>query len=465
MSTFSDDLIEKITKEYDELKNHAEIKNMMKAIEHSSSYEDAYNLAKKVSNKLANIMSDNLPSDAYYGTLMAILEPSINNLYKDIDKACKVVQTNKNKEAGFGTKPQSAKRSKDVNSIMAHKLSLNGDYETVLQDYSCEIVDKNLKANMEFADALGYGVKITRKYDGIGLRNRKVDCTWCMSRAGTRTFKNATEAGESGMLARHQGCGCIIEYENTKTRHRSMLKKGKVEELAFEEQKTSKFKKANSIVEAEEYARQNLVVPPKYVGEGKVNFKGLPLDVVNEINEELTNLLSEYDVPKLTNLGVMNFRERLFKNSKNAPMSCVTNGGIFINPNICKSKKSIENYFKAGSEAYEICKNNYDKASASQKEIIDRYLKAGRQIVADDAPDKVKALLDHEFGHFIHFKKLTRDEVKIAVNNLEEYAPKISGYASQNSAEYIAESFCAYMNGEKNKVDDSMIKIFENIKK
>lgn len=231
MSTFSDDLNEKITKEYDELKNHAEIKNMMKAIEHSSSYEDAYNLAKKVSNKLANIMSDNLPSDAYYGTLMAILEPSINNLYKDIDDACRIVQTNKNVKDGLGIKPQSAKRSNDINSIMAHKLSMGGDYETVLQDYSCEVVDKNLKANMDFADALGYEVKITRKYDGVGLRNRKVDCTWCLLRAGTRTFKNATQAGESGMLARHQGCGCIIDYENTKTKTKKIISKGKISQL------------------------------------------------------------------------------------------------------------------------------------------------------------------------------------------------------------------------------------------
>ena len=47
---------------------------------------------------------------------------------------------------------------------------------------------------------------------------------------------------------------------------------------------------------------------------------------------------------------------------------------------------------------------------------------------------------------------------------MNTYAPKISGYATTAKGEYIAESFCSWMKGEK-FADPNLIKIFESLKR
>lgn len=216
MSEFTDELLEKITTEYDELKLYdKQIVMILKSIESSSNYNNAYSYGKKLAKRLADIMEKNMPNgEAYYGTLLQILEPSIKNLYTDITNACVTIQNNKNAIAGLGIKAQTNAMSKQMASVMASRLSLDPDYEKALVDYSAEVVDKNLKANMKFGEKLGFGVKVTRTYDGIGIRYRKDACQWCLNRAGTKQFRNATEAGYDPIFERHNGCGCMIDYTN-----------------------------------------------------------------------------------------------------------------------------------------------------------------------------------------------------------------------------------------------------------
>jgi hypothetical protein len=47
---------------------------------------------------------------------------------------------------------------------------------------------------------------------------------------------------------------------------------------------------------------------------------------------------------------------------------------------------------------------------------------------------------------------------------MPKFADKISGYAGENSGEYIAESMASYMKGE-DVIDPTLKKIFESLKR
>ncbi len=67
------------------------------------------------------------------------------------------------------------------------------------------------KINAEFQSDAGYKRTVPRYYDGVGLSEGRV-CEWCLDKCGVDVPYD--EAYEQGMFARHEGCGCIIEYNN-----------------------------------------------------------------------------------------------------------------------------------------------------------------------------------------------------------------------------------------------------------
>ena len=238
-----------------------------------------------------------------------------------------------------------------------------------------------------------------------------------------------------------------------------------IEEQAKQEEKlVVSFAPAKTIEEAENYAKQNFVVDSKWAGEGTVSYKGMSLDNANAINEEFTRLFAEYNLPKLRNIGMMNFRQKIWKDSKDAPMAyrAMFNGEIYFNPIILKDAKSLNVYMKKGQEAFDFCINNMDKFSGKQLEMIKKYAQAGRQTVAEITDDPIKAMLDHEFGHHVDHQIIMRNAEfnQTAKDGMDEYGIKLSGYALSTKGEYIAESFCAYNNDIKG-VDPALAKIFD----
>lgn len=209
------------------------------------------------------------------------------------------------------------------------------------------------------------------------------------------------------------------------------------------------FVPAKTIEEAEDYAKR-FVVDNRWAGEGNVSYKGLTVESANAINEELTTLFDKYDVPPFRNIGMMNFREKIWRNEKDAPMAYrnAFNGELYFNPNIVKNYKTINKYVADGQEAFNFCINNLDKFSGRQLDIVLKYKEAGRQTIAEASKDHLKAMLDHEFGHHVDHQTILKDKdfAKISGDGLDIFGVKISGYAVQSRGEYIAESFCAYHN-------------------
>ena len=105
-------------------------------------------------------------------------------------------------------------------------------------------------------------------------------------------------------------------------------------------------------------------------------------------------------------------------------------------------------------------KYDYDKMSRSMRKIIENSKESGRGTV----PENIREAITHEFGHALE-KQVKKHELwNDVISNMDKYAPKVSGYATSNSSEYIAESFASYMKGEK-VADPNMIKIFESLKR
>lgn len=223
---------------------------------------------------------------------------------------------------------------------------------------------------------------------------------------------------------------------------------------------------ALSLQQAEEYAKRFVTVS-KYAGEGNVSYKGMSLEMANHVNEVLTNVYDEYDLPPMRNIEPMNLRKNIFKDAKDAPF-CYRGlfaGELYFNPNIIKTDKTLNAYMQKGKEAFDYCAQNLDKFSGKQKEMVEIYLKAGRQTVADTKDDPLKAMIEHEMGHHVQHQIITKDKDYIATvkAGFDEYGGKISGYATSSVGEYIAESFSAYNNGDSGLIDPKLRQIFKGI--
>ena len=224
---------------------------------------------------------------------------------------------------------------------------------------------------------------------------------------------------------------------------------------------------AKTIEEAENYAKQ-FVVDKTWSGNGNVSYKGISVESANKINETLNALYSNNDIPRMSNIQPMNFRANIWKDSENVPMAyrSLSEGELYFNPKILKNEKTLDAYLKKGKEAYKICEANLDRFSGQKRELIETYLKAGKSLVAEESNDAMRTIVEHEMGHHIENSIIYRnkDLVKVVADGYEKYAVKISGYATKNYGEYIAESFASYRNGE-NVIDPKLKDIFKSLEK
>lgn len=79
------------------------------------------------------------------------------------------------------------------------------DIETAVR----KIADNSMKENASAANNVGLEVKVTRRYDGVGLDGGR-QCQWCLDRCGESM--SYQEAVSIGAFQRHPGCGCEIDY-------------------------------------------------------------------------------------------------------------------------------------------------------------------------------------------------------------------------------------------------------------
>ena len=182
-------------------------------------WEAAQEVAKAIGGTAADIMlTDILDTEMTEAELAEVVTQLMQRNHERAAEAARLAQVATNAEAGIGLKPIVPEFDKVRNSDLIGLISAGESVETIRQkviNNSLNVVDEAIAENTKLHANSGLKVTITRKYDGVGLRNRKQSCQWCLARSGTWTYEGAREAE---VFARHVGCGCVIVYNTSKFR-------------------------------------------------------------------------------------------------------------------------------------------------------------------------------------------------------------------------------------------------------
>ncbi len=186
---------------------------------------------------------------------------------------------------------------------------------------------------------------------------------------------------------------------------------------------------------------------------GRVDYKGISVENANGINEALSEIYNTYDLPKINGIKAIDPKsakgKKIFAEDAVAAYSPVEHG-IYINKEILKNEKTLAEYNKRSKEAWDYVMDNMDTLSGSQREMAERYKAAGRSLVGDGS---VKDYITHEIGHHVQWEAFDAKTNNAIGSKMHQYAGKISGYATASKSEYFAESFAAYMKGERDLLD------------
>ena len=219
---------------------------------------------------------------------------------------------------------------------------------------------------------------------------------------------------------------------------------------------------AKSIQEAETVFSQ--YVDGNRFGAIGVSYKGVSIDVANKINGTLGGLYQRYSVEPFGGIQAPSGNTKLGKSVGNATAAySPIRHSFLLNRNSLSSVKVAEKAFAAESQAIQNLlehpeKYDFSKMRQIVRETVERSKVSGRATV----PKTIEEVLTHEFGHAIEKQVKRSNDWATVKENMGLFANKISGYAGANESEYIAESFCSYMKGEK-LCDPMMAKIFESL--
>ena len=155
--------------------------------------------------------------------LTELLDAGLRANHADVVRICRKVQRRINDRARLGigtlTPEYDSRKAASVAQALTEAAVTNDALLAQLKKAVLGVVDESIKRNFEAAGEIGLNVRITRRYDNIGLRSgtkHAEDCQWCLAREGT--WDNVDEAEAAGAFERHPGCGCVITYEVGKTR-------------------------------------------------------------------------------------------------------------------------------------------------------------------------------------------------------------------------------------------------------
>lgn len=223
------------------------------------------------------------------------------------------------------------------------------------------------------------------------------------------------------------------------------------------------FTPAKTLEEAEAFITQ-YVDESHYFGALGVSYSGISLESANEINRVLSNLFETFDFDKLGGVYIAKGNTKLGKMVSGATAAySPTRGSLLINN---KSMKNLDSIVKSHAQELEIVK----KYAADPTSLIFKTKRAEAVTKASilsgraTVPDTIDDVIHHEMGHALEKKLKNMDGFGDVINNKSAYAEKISGYATTDNSEYIAESFASYLKGE-DRADPALVKLFEALKK
>lgn len=214
--------VERVVRIY---KNRVRKNELMKALaENAADFRDvARYAAGSVDELTAAITAAGDIAGLQESELTELLDAGLRANHADVVRICRKVQRRINDRARLGigtlTPEYDSRTATSVAQALTEAAVTNDALLAQLKKAVLGVVDESIKRNFEAAGEIGLNVKITRRYDNVGLRSgtkHAEDCQWCLAREGT--WDNVDEAEAAGAFERHPGCGCVITYDVGKTR-------------------------------------------------------------------------------------------------------------------------------------------------------------------------------------------------------------------------------------------------------
>ena len=226
--------------------------------------------------------------------------------------------------------------------------------------------------------------------------------------------------------------------------------------------KKKAFVPAKTRQEAEDFVRK--YVDDKQFGAMGVSYSGISVESANIVNETLSNLYETFNMNKLGGVYVAKGNTKLGKAVENATAAYSPIRKTLILNN--RSLKNVDDFAKSKAEEINLVKMYADDPSSLifKSKKAEQAMKASLASGRCTVPENITDVIHHEMGHSLE-KTISKmpgyEKVKA---NMPTFAEKVSGYATFDDGEYIAESFASYMKGEK-VADPEIIKLFEALKR
>lgn len=219
---------------------------------------------------------------------------------------------------------------------------------------------------------------------------------------------------------------------------------------------------AKTLAEAEEYIKR-YVDSSQFAALG-VSYSGISVETANLINKAVSDVMAQYDIPKLGGVFVAKGNTKLGKIMDGAVAgyivprnSLVINAKAMKNLSVIAEEQDLE---KKIIEKFRTNPNGVRLKSIEAQEALQASLKSNRVRV----PENAEEIIHHELGHAIEKKIKSDGDIQMLKDNMKVYAENVSGYATTDFGEYIAESFASYMKGEQ-VIDPLLRERFEQLKK
>lgn len=217
MEDIAPDLIEKITAEFqNSYKKSQNVQVLLKKVrDGTATYADTQKYSLEVSKLIGvayekHVSSAVLPDGRMYYNIASRLIPStLDENYNLVKDYAVKVQQSLNEQAKIGLRAQMPAKNQDRIDGLVDLVSNAEQYDdvsdellTAFENFSQNVVDETLKANVDFQGRAGLRPRIIRKAE------RKC-CEWCSRLAGEYDYPDVPD----DVYRRHECCRCTVEYD------------------------------------------------------------------------------------------------------------------------------------------------------------------------------------------------------------------------------------------------------------
>ena len=193
----------------------------------TATFKDGHDYAERLGEDLSKALTktltaENLPNGTlYYNIAQRTVVPALENNYKLVNEAAKLIQKSVDKKSGIGLGAVSADFPAERINGLIDKMTSVEDLDMALKWLTEPIVnnseafmDDYVDANANFRHDVGLKTTITRTAD-------PKCCDWCAALEGT--YEYGKEPAD--IYRRHEFCRCTVTYQSQKTSQNVWSKK------------------------------------------------------------------------------------------------------------------------------------------------------------------------------------------------------------------------------------------------